>query len=106
MAFFTIASASSVEPRSGAARAWNDSRLTARETRNADNLFMSSPRRLGSGNGSAPLSTSCVANNCQKCHKYRNAPLIILTMEADRLNLIENTLHDLASRAVELRRYL
>jgi hypothetical protein len=27
-------------------------------------------------------------------------------MEADRLNLIENTLHDLAARAVELRRYL
>src|SRR5260221_1522282 len=100
MAFFTIASASSVEPRSDAARAWNEMRLTASETRNADNLFMSSPRRLGSGNGSAPLSTSCVANNCQKCHKYRNAPLIILTMEADRLNFIQNTLTDVAAGSV------
>jgi len=27
-------------------------------------------------------------------------------MEADRINLIENTLHDLAARAGELRRYL
>jgi len=27
-------------------------------------------------------------------------------MEADRLNQIENTLHDLAARAQELRRYL
>jgi len=27
-------------------------------------------------------------------------------MEADRLNQIENSLHDLASRAQELRRYL
>jgi hypothetical protein len=27
-------------------------------------------------------------------------------MEADRLNAIENSLHDLAARAAELRRYL
>jgi len=27
-------------------------------------------------------------------------------MEADRINLIENALHDLAARAGELRRYL
>jgi len=27
-------------------------------------------------------------------------------MEADRLNLIENSLHDLATRTAELRRYL
>jgi len=27
-------------------------------------------------------------------------------MEADRLNLIENNLHDLSDRASELRRYL
>jgi hypothetical protein len=27
-------------------------------------------------------------------------------MEADRLNLIENNLHDLAARSAELRRYL
>jgi hypothetical protein len=27
-------------------------------------------------------------------------------MEADRVNLIENTLHDLTARAAELRRYL
>jgi len=27
-------------------------------------------------------------------------------MEADRINLIDNSLHDLAARAAELRRYL
>src|SRR6266700_6656265 len=106
MAFFTIASASPVVPRSESARAWNENRPTDSETRNANNLFMSSPRRLGLRKGSAPLSTTCAAANCQKCHKYPNAPLIIRAMEADRLNSIENTLHDLAARAVELRRYL
>jgi hypothetical protein len=28
------------------------------------------------------------------------------TMESDQLNLIENSLHDLAARSAELRRYL
>ena len=35
-----------------------------------------------------------------------NAPAIIAAMEADRLNLIENSLQDLAARSAELRRYL
>ena len=30
----------------------------------------------------------------------------IAAMEADRLNSLENNLHDLAARAAELRRYL
>jgi len=39
------------------------------------------------------------------CDPY--TPLrIIPLMEADRINQIENSLHDLASRAQELRRYL
>jgi hypothetical protein len=36
----------------------------------------------------------------------RNATAIIAPMEADRLNLIENSLQDLAARSAELRRYL
>jgi hypothetical protein len=35
-----------------------------------------------------------------------NGPAIIGGMEADRINLIENSLQDLAARAAELRRYL
>jgi hypothetical protein len=33
-------------------------------------------------------------------------PRIIASMEADRLNLIQNNLQDLAARTAELRRYL
>lgn len=43
----------------------------------------------------------------RRAHHYGcNAPAIIAAMEADKINLIENSLQDLAARSAEIRRYL
>ena len=57
-----------------------------------------------------------ILGNCEEFHidsastlpsgYIGNPAVIIAPMEADRLNLIENSLQDLAARSAELRRYL
>jgi hypothetical protein len=50
---------------------------------------------------------SCEASHIQPTFSLLcTAPDIIAPMESERLNLIENSLQDLAARSAELRRYL